>query len=78
MQYEKHQTITEEKITSEKKHADNTRKEDASAKIIFDDPILCAQFLRGYTQLSVLRDIQPEDIEDVTERFEKVQKNPFI
>lgn len=47
----------------------NTMLEDSSAKIIFEDPILCSQFLRGYTQIPLLEDVQPEDIEDVTERY---------
>ncbi len=47
----------------------NTRLRDNSAKIIFEDPILCAQFLRGYVDIPLLKDVQPEDIEDETERF---------
>lgn len=49
----------------------NTRYRDASGKTIFEDPILCAQFLRDYVDVGVpmLKDVQPEDIEDVTERF---------
>ena len=69
MQHEKHQLLTPEKATAEKKKVENTRKEDASAKIIFDDPILCSQFLRGYVPVKLLANVQPEDIEDVTERF---------
>lgn len=47
----------------------NSKQRDSSAKIIFDDPILCSQFLRDYTKLPLLNNVQPEDIEDVTERF---------
>lgn len=47
----------------------NTKMKDGGAKLIFDDPILCAQFLRGYVDIDLLRDVQPEDIEDVSERF---------
>ncbi len=47
----------------------NTELYDNSAKIIFEDPILCAQFLRGYVDIPLLKDVQPEDIEDETERF---------
>ena len=47
----------------------NTELHDNSAKIIFEDPILCAQFLRGYVDIPILKDVQPEDIEDETERF---------
>ena len=48
---------------------DNSQIRDSSAKIIFDDPILCAQFLRDYVDIPLLRNVQPEDIEDETERF---------
>ena len=48
---------------------DNTQLRDSSAKIIFDDPILCAQFLRDYVDIPLLHNVQPEDIEDETERF---------
>ena len=47
----------------------NTKIHDNGAKLIFDDPILCAQFLRGYTNIELLKDVQPEDIEDISERF---------
>lgn len=47
----------------------NTKLKDSGAKLIFDNPVLCAQFLRGYTNLEILKDIQPEDIEDISERF---------
>lgn len=47
----------------------NTRTKDSGAKLIFDNHILCAQFLRGYTDVDLLKDVQAEDIEDITERF---------
>lgn len=47
----------------------NTRIKDSGAKLIFRDPVLCAQFLRGYTDIELLKDVQPEDIEDVTDQF---------
>ena len=57
-------------ISSTGKHTvNNTKAHDNGAKLIFDDPILCAQFLRGYTNIELLRDVQPEDIEDISERF---------
>lgn len=52
---------------TEKLH--NSKAKDSSSKIIFNDPILCAQFLRVYVDVPFCRDVQPEDIEDVTERF---------
>lgn len=47
----------------------NTRTKDSGAKLIFDNHILCAQFLRGYTDVKLLENVQPEDIEDISERF---------
>ena len=47
----------------------NSRLRDSGSKMIFDDPILCAQFLRDYVDIPILKDIRPEDIEDVSERF---------
>ena len=52
-----------------RKGLNNSQKEDSSGKLIFEDPILCSQFLRGYIKIPLLKDVQPEDIEDVTERY---------
>ena len=45
----------------------NTKPKDR--KLIFDNHILCAQFLRGYTDVELLKNVEPEDIEDISERF---------
>lgn len=47
----------------------NRRTRDNGAKLVFDDPVLCAQFLRGYVDIDLLKNVQPEDIEDISERF---------
>lgn len=47
----------------------NTKVRDSSAKMVFEDPVLCAQFLRDYIDIPILKNVQPEDIEDETERF---------
>ena len=47
----------------------NSKRRDSSSKIIFEDPTLCAQFIKGYLDIPLLKDIQPEDIEDVTSRY---------
>ena len=47
----------------------NQHVKDSGAKLIFNDPILCAEFLRGYVDVDILKDVQPEDIEDISERF---------
>lgn len=51
------------------KERGNTKLRDSSGKIIFEDPILCSQFLRNYVDIPILKDVMPEDIEDVTERY---------
>lgn len=47
----------------------NTQVRDSSSKIIFDDHTLCSQFLRDYVDLPYLKDVRPEDIEDVSEQY---------
>lgn len=47
----------------------NRNLRDSSSKLIFGDNILCSQFLRDYADMEILRNIQPEDIEDVSERY---------
>ncbi len=42
---------------------------DTSSKTIFGDPVLCAQFLRDHFDMPLLKNVQPEDIEDVSERY---------
>ena len=61
--------MPERQVLQMTEKADNTKLRDSSSKIIFEDPILCAQFLRGYLDIPLLKDVQPEDIEDVTERY---------
>ena len=47
----------------------NSRTRDSAGKLIFENPVLCAQFLRGYLDIPLLKEVQPEDIEDVSERY---------
>ena len=47
----------------------NITTKDIKSKTIFHDPVLCCQFLRDYVDHPLLKDIQPEDIEDYTERY---------
>ena len=47
-----------------------TKTRDINSKTIFHDPMLCAQFLRDNLDIPMLREIQPEDIEDVSERYQ--------
>ncbi|MBQ8233209.1 MAG: Rpn family recombination-promoting nuclease/putative transposase, partial [Lachnospiraceae bacterium] len=49
--------------------AHNKKYQDNSSRLVFEDPILCAQFLRDYVKIPMLQSVRPEDIEDVTERY---------
>lgn len=51
------------------KEKNNQHNRDISSKTIFDNTVLCAQFLRDNFDLPMLKDIQPGDIEDVSERY---------
>ena len=68
----KKQKTTEQQATDARAAGGSLPKiriRDTGAKLIFDNHTLCAQFLRGYTNVELLKDVQPEDIEDITERF---------
>ena len=51
----------------------NPHIRDLNSKMIFRNAILCSQFLRDNVNIPALKNVQPEDIEDVTERYQ-----PFI
>lgn len=48
---------------------DNSHNRDISSKTVFHNAVLCAQFLRDNVDIPILKNIQPEDIEDVSERY---------
>ncbi len=54
---------------SEKDIIKNSKTEDNGAKLIFENPTLCAQLLRDYSNIDLLRNVRAEDITDVTERY---------
>ena len=47
----------------------NSKMKDSGGKLIFENATLCSQFLREYTGIEALKNVKPEDIEDMTERF---------
>lgn len=55
--------------TDKKEIVSNSKISDSSSKIIFEDNVLCSQFLRDYIELPYFKEIQPEDIEDVSEQY---------
>lgn len=42
---------------------------DVNAKTIFGNPVLCLQFLKDNINIPLFKNLTPNDIEDVTERF---------
>lgn len=48
---------------------ENSKSADNSARKVLENKVLCSQMLRDYSGIELLSDVQPEDIEDVTERF---------
>ena len=42
---------------------------DTSLKLILDEPELFVEFLRDFIPIEILKDIDPADVEDVTERL---------
>ena len=53
----------------EKERMNNSKRKDSFGKMIFGNHELCAQFLREYTNIEQLKNVQPEDIEDISNRF---------
>ena len=45
---------------------------DVSNQDLFKNHVLCAQFLRDYSNCKILANVQPEDIEDISERFTSI------
>lgn len=43
---------------------------DVNNRQVFSNHVLCAQFLRDYAELDILKNVQPEDIEDVTDKYQ--------
>lgn len=54
---------------AKEKGKDNEHNRDINSKSIFDNPVLCAQFLRDNFEVSQLKEVRPEDIDDISERY---------
>ena len=48
---------------------DSQHNRDISSKDVFSNPFLCAQFLRDCIHVPALKNVRPEDIEDISERY---------
>ncbi len=47
----------------------NSQTYDSGGKLAFENPTLCSQLLKDYSNIDILKSVRPEDIEAVTERF---------
>ena len=67
----KKKTLQKKNTAPAKKYTkDNTAPtNDIRSKTIFQNPVLCCQFLKNYVDHPLLKNIQPEDIEDYTDHF---------
>lgn len=43
---------------------------DVNSRRIFEDPLLSSQFLRNYSGCELFKDISPEDVEDVSKKYQ--------
>ena len=48
----------------------SSKVRDINSKTIFGNPVLCSQFLRDNFKIPLLQNVRPEDIEDVSERYQ--------
>lgn len=60
-------SLPERKVFEAQRNRNHNR--DINSKTIFDNAILCAQFLRDNIDVPVLKNVQSDDIEDVSERY---------
>lgn len=61
------ESSSEREVSKTRRNGKHNR--DINSKTIFDNAILCAQFLRDNIDVPVLKNVQPDDIEDVSERY---------
>ena len=54
---------------SNNKSKSSRHSRDISSKTVFRNPVLCAQFIRDNINVPILKNVRPEDIEDVSERY---------
>lgn len=43
---------------------------DVNARTVFKDPVLCCQFLKGYSGIEIFKNIKPENIIDETKKYQ--------
>ncbi len=43
---------------------------DINGKVVFQDPVMCSQFLKDYSGMDIFKNIKPEDIVDETKKYQ--------
>ena len=56
----------QEETKSIKGKISNRNVADSGGKLIFENPTLCSQLLRDFSGIEILKNVRPEDIEDLT------------
>ena len=63
-------TAQTKKSTADYVHNAAVHSQNANSRTLFKNATLTCQFLKNYTNLSIFKDLKPEDIEDVTEKYQ--------
>ena len=50
---------------------------DVNSKVIFHNPSLCSEFLRDNIDIPILKNVRPEDIEDVSTQYKTYMGTEF-
>lgn len=74
----KRKKATNNAVKSNRKYPTNVHARDINSKTVFSNPILCAQFLKDNINITSLKNVKPEDIEDVTERYRPFLSTEFV
>ncbi len=64
------ETVVNATLSSDEAGRTVAKTRDINSKRIFSNPILYAQFLRDNFDIPILKNVQPEDIEDVSDRYQ--------
>ena len=43
---------------------------DVNNRMVLKDPVLCLQYLQDYVDATLFKNVKPEDIEDMTEKYQ--------
>ncbi len=68
---ESEQPVEEKKIANDSVQIRGTHfTKDVNARTVFQDPVMCCQFLKGYSGIDIFKNIKPENILDETKKYQ--------